>query len=87
MTTPKLWDVEVTFVVPVLATTREEAERFALRSPEAKDDGMDNAVAHASEMQGGDADVIPHKACDVPNALSDWTIAEWRAHFAGEASK
>ena len=76
----RLWEVEVTVCVMVLAATRDEAERFAERDEDScvsdslRDAG--SASAHEPKVLDTDlADTLPWHDEDVP----DRTCAEWLA--------
>ena len=82
MSALRLYEVEVTVRVMVLAATKGEAERFAERDEGncISDTLMHDASAHAHEpktLDGDLADTLPWHDEDVP----DRTCAEWLAEI------
>ena len=80
MSALRLYEVEVTVCVMVLASTQDEAERFAERDEGGcvSDSLRDAACARAHEpkaLDGDLADTLPWHDEDVP----DRTCAEWHA--------
>lgn len=83
----RLWDVELSVTVAVIAETRAKAEAAALDS-EVIAEEMHNidAVARLASLDAGDDGSIPWGAPD-KHPRRNWTVAQWKDALREEAEE
>lgn len=86
----KLWDVELSVTVSVIAETRAQAERAATNSEVVAEEKSNlDAVARLASLDTGDKDAdgsIPWGTPD-KHPRRDWTIAQWKEALREEAAE